>query len=613
MKKFKKLLLAATATVSAFAMIFSVACSGSCSGDPKEPEDPTPPPADTGIAGPGLKVSLAEGVSDTITLSTTETTASIDLSKIKVEVVSETGESLKTLTTDDYTAELYQGETKLTETSGLKGGVYQIWATTKEAYSEDTSWYPSNFVLVYVMNDLTSLTWNSAAEGTLTEQESGSKDTISSTWKFTATYANGETRDLTEDDKVTFEGLEVKTVGEDKVATASYTEKNVKGEDVTKTAEVTYTITAPSKPAATESFLVPDEEVTGDAATVTEGTNIADNTLFTVKASGDMVYSIGKSATEGVGNTSKAVTVELQDGTSKTFKQGLKQKDAVNPDGATATKAITVTAKVNATVRVYIGLANDSFNSDRPSVIKYQVDDGTAQSATISKREQIATIEVALTAGQTLTITGVVDLNTEKPTNTGKLWLFGVEAEKVNSDVDLDMATVPPTELNNSDNKTYYVGGQDVALGEDTGIFVTQGDATNGDNKNQLYFEYSKKATSDDAEEEYTTRLRFSKAATQTTSSLKIVTEGECDITIWVRSGTNAETRYVQFYDSNFNAINDGKFLIGATEESKTAGDGLIYKVTIHVSAAGTYYFGSVAGTTVTGTSIGIYRVKVEY
>ncbi len=205
-----------------------------------------------GLKGPGLKVSLATGVEDTIELSESEKTATIDLTKIVVEVVSATGETMDTLTADQYTAELYKDDQKLDETSGLGGGVYQIWATAKTAYAYDENWNPSNFVLVYVVNNLTTLTWDSEAAGTLTEQTASSTDSISSTWKFTAAYANGDTKDVTED--VVLSGVETKTAGENKTATATYTEANAKGEEISKTADVTYTITSSGSSEASKTY-----------------------------------------------------------------------------------------------------------------------------------------------------------------------------------------------------------------------------------------------------------------------------------------------------------------------------------------------------------------------
>ena len=382
-----------------------------------------------GLKGPGLKVSLATGVEDTITLSATQTTATIDLTKIVVEVVSDKGEVMDTLTANQYTVGLYKDDKKLNETSGLGGGIYQIWATANDSYAYDEDWNPSNFVLVYVVNNLESLTWNSEAEGTLTEQTASSTDSISSTWKFTATYANGENKDVTEN--VVLSGVDTKTAGEGKTATATYTEINVKGEEISKTADVTYTINQAGGTAKTESFLVPDEAVPEAQATITAGTNIEDNSLFTVTATGDMVYSIGKDASAGVGNPSKAVTAELLDGSSKTFLQGLKQKEATTPNATETVETsskITITAKEAITVRIYAGLANDNFNSDRAGEIKYVVAGGEAQSVAVSKREQIATIEVTLTAGQTLTVSGVLAVNGDD-SKTGKLWLFGIEAK----------------------------------------------------------------------------------------------------------------------------------------------------------------------------------------
>ena len=153
-----------------------------------------------GVRGPGLRVKLATGVSDTINLSESAKTASIDISKIVVEVVSESGETLDTLAANQYTAALYKGTEKLTETTELTAGVYQIWATANKSYILEDGWQPTDFVLVYVNNNVVSISFDKD-HATLSQREGA--DEITSTWKFTATYADGTTADVS--DKVTFD------------------------------------------------------------------------------------------------------------------------------------------------------------------------------------------------------------------------------------------------------------------------------------------------------------------------------------------------------------------------------------------------------------------------
>lgn len=207
-----------------------------------------------GVRGPGLRVKLATGVSDTINLSESAKTASIDISKIVVEVVSESGETLDTLAANQYTAALYKGTEKLTETTELTAGVYQIWATANKSYILEDGWHPTDFVLVYVNNNVVSISFDKD-HATLSQREGA--DEITSTWKFTATYADGTTADVS--DKVTFDPkVDTTKVGADQETTASYTEKNSKQEDVTVTMseKISYTIIARPTPTGIVTYTV---------------------------------------------------------------------------------------------------------------------------------------------------------------------------------------------------------------------------------------------------------------------------------------------------------------------------------------------------------------------
>ena len=175
---------------------------------------------------------------------------------------------------------------------------------------------------------------------------------------------------------------------------------------------------------ATASFIVPDTAITDESKTIAAGGKIEDNTIFSLTTSADMNYNIGKDATSGVGNTAKAVTVTLQDGSSKTFKQGI--STTVDTAGSATTSDIVLTAKTKTTVRVYVTFANNSYNSDRPATINYTISGGTAQTASIAKRTEVAVIEVTLEEGQTLTINA-----TNTGTSAGRLWLFGAEGKAV--------------------------------------------------------------------------------------------------------------------------------------------------------------------------------------
>lgn len=175
---------------------------------------------------------------------------------------------------------------------------------------------------------------------------------------------------------------------------------------------------------AVQSFLVPDEEVTGEAKTIAADGAITDNTLFRVTASADMNYNIGKDASAGVGNSGKPVTVTLQDGTSKTFKQGI--STLTDTAEAATSSDITITAKTKVNLRIYVTFCNNSYNSNRPADINYTVGDGEANKVSVSDRTTIAVIEVTAEEGQTVTINA-----TNTGSSGGRLWLFGVEGTAV--------------------------------------------------------------------------------------------------------------------------------------------------------------------------------------
>lgn len=241
MKTLKKLLPAIVSAILSFVLVFSVACSKSNKPSP-EPDDPDDPV----ISGPGINVELAAGAQETITLSAANPTATIDLTAIKVTAVSETGEQLATLTSEDYTVALYKGSEKLEENSGLGIGIYQIWVTAVNEYDKVPGYHPSNFVLVAVVDTPDSISFKSGT----TTQVAAARDNMSSTWTYELTYASGNKKDLTASD-VTVSGITPNIVTDAGSATVKYAESITKiengiisAESVEKQTNVSYTITA---------------------------------------------------------------------------------------------------------------------------------------------------------------------------------------------------------------------------------------------------------------------------------------------------------------------------------------------------------------------------------
>ncbi len=172
----------------------------------------------------------------------------------------------------------------------------------------------------------------------------------------------------------------------------------------------------------TQSFLAPDALPTETA--LAAGATITENNLFKAIADGAMEYSIGKDATAGIPNPSKPVTVNLQDGTKKTFLSAIRtMADAVAGDASTT---VSITAKEKVTLKVYAIFGNSSYNSNKPAKLNYQIGDATVSVVdTGANRQTPNTIEVTLEAGETL------KLWTSGAADKGHMYLFGIEAKQI--------------------------------------------------------------------------------------------------------------------------------------------------------------------------------------
>ena len=183
----------------------------------------------------GIDVAIS---STDATLALTSENKTADLtslaSKLTVKEVLADGTLSSAMEQDKYEVSYYSGDTKLDDATAInEAGVYQIWVKT--TLTRDTKTFDvSNFVFVYVTNELVSITLKTDV-GTFT-QESG-KDVISSTWEFVAHYANEATKELTAED-VTID-IDTKTAGTNKKATVTYEETDPLGEKASKSVEVT--------------------------------------------------------------------------------------------------------------------------------------------------------------------------------------------------------------------------------------------------------------------------------------------------------------------------------------------------------------------------------------
>lgn len=216
------------------------------------------------------------------------------------------------------------------------------------------------------------------------------------------------------------DGLEFAVSDSEYVLTITATVKA--GEQTaTLTATITFTVEVASND-PTQSFLAPDELPTETA--LAAGATITENNLFKAIADGAMEYSIGKNATAGIPNSSKPVTVNLQDGTKKTFLSAIRtMADATI--GANST-TVSITAKEKVTLKVYAIFCNSSYNSNKSAKLNYQIGDATVSVAdTGANRQTPNTIEVTLEAGETL------KLWTSGAADKGHMYLFGIEAKQI--------------------------------------------------------------------------------------------------------------------------------------------------------------------------------------
>lgn len=181
----------------------------------------------------GIVTEWEGGLAD-ITLSETNKTAAIDLSKVKVYYAAGSTKLEKEVPAANYEITVNKGGSAITELTGLKQGHYEIIVETKNVKnSAGTAVTWENFDELEILNPVKA---NSLVvkDGTLTQV--AGVETIKSTWTYEVTRANGDKEDVAAAN-VTVTGLDTMTAGE-KTATLSCT---IDGATVTGT--VQYTIT----------------------------------------------------------------------------------------------------------------------------------------------------------------------------------------------------------------------------------------------------------------------------------------------------------------------------------------------------------------------------------
>ncbi len=184
----------------------------------------------------GLDVRLKSGQSNEVTATAGGTDISAVAGWIEVRkpnVLGAIDENSAPLAASEYTVSVYKNSEKIEDLTSVSSGIYQIWASVE--YPQLTGYKLEGFVMIEVVDTLVGIEFVSG-----TTQQTVGADTITATWKFTATFVTGETKELSKAD-VNIQGVNTLAATDNGVATVSYT---YRGE--TKSTTVNYTIINPT-------------------------------------------------------------------------------------------------------------------------------------------------------------------------------------------------------------------------------------------------------------------------------------------------------------------------------------------------------------------------------
>ncbi len=253
------------------------------------------------------------------------------------------------LTSSEYTVKYFDSNQNELTTEAQRtvssAGIYQIWvysSYTESAYG--VTYEISSFVKVEVVNGVVSLALDNTNTSAVYTQVAGA-DKISSTWTYTATYANGDVKTLTADDVTVT--LDTKTVSASSVATVSYVEN-----DVTVTCEVPYSITEEQKKEGITSYTM-TYAATDSSFAITWGENEDTNGTVTITDSGITTWKDKIKSTED-GTVTYQYAVETKAYSSKAFKINI-------AEGATNVTITVYFSHTSSAARpLYLGTVADS-------------------------------------------------------------------------------------------------------------------------------------------------------------------------------------------------------------------------------------------------------------
>lgn len=191
---------------------------------------------DPAYGGIVVKLKGNAGTADTFTLSADNTSATVTKDILEVYAIGTNGEpEASPLAGDKYNVQLYLGSKEIENNEATENGVYSLVASLVEDETKQ------DFIPVYVANPVSKIECIKTV-GKFT-QAVGNKDTMSSTWQFTVTYANNVTKTVKSGSAgLTIGTLDVGSAGS-KSVTATYVEKDASGASHTITCNVDYEIT----------------------------------------------------------------------------------------------------------------------------------------------------------------------------------------------------------------------------------------------------------------------------------------------------------------------------------------------------------------------------------
>ena len=246
--------------------------------------------------------------------------------------------------------------------------------------------------------------------------------------------------------------------------------------DTSKKGEKTITVKAdtPVNPnpnpgaSSTESFLVADTAIGPFTVGEEDGpAQITDNDLFTVKTEVSMQHARGKNSGD---DQDIGATVTLQDGNSNTFNYGLKQSEKISERGEGKSGSLFITAKENISLRLYVNLINDSYNSTRTGKIYYSVGGGLMGTVDSVSKTEVQVVEVTIAKDEIVTVYAVPGAGQDD----SKLWFFGAEAKTVESVT----APVATSITITKGTKGYVLSGSELEIPVDD-VVITAKDASN--------------------------------------------------------------------------------------------------------------------------------------